>query len=191
MNKIDRNLRARELGSQLPLGTQLILDQPCVPGADREIAFDFNQTLDLFVPTGPGPFPLICWIHGGGWSSCNKDVDFTSQVLGLGFALASFDYRLTSDGFPFPAQIEDCISDLRWLRQKGARYRVDTDRMGMFGHSAGAHLSALIATTRGTNPFKSLTGISTQVQAVVLWLGPLDLGREHGLRPKVFPGRGL
>lgn len=179
-----RNIKERELAAQLPAGTTLIFDQPYIPGADRETAFDSNQTLDLYVPAGPGPFPLIFWIHGGGWSQFNKDVDFAPQVVGLGFALASLDYRLTSDGCPFPAQIEDCVSALTWLRQNGANYRVDTDRIGLIGHSAGAHLSALIATTGGTNPFTNLTSVSPRVQAAVLWSGPVDLGRERGKWPK-------
>jgi len=184
MDKARRHFRERELASHLPAGTTLIADQPYLPETNRETAFNSNQTLDLYVPEGAGPFPLIIWIHGGGWFSCNKDIDFAPQVLGLGFALASLDYRLTSDGFPFPAQIEDCISALAWLRQNGANHRIDSDRIGLIGHSAGAHLSALIATTGGTNPFSNLTRVSTQVQAAVLWSGPFDLGRERGKWPR-------
>ena len=183
MHNHQRRLRQRELASQLPAETTLAFDQPYIPGADCEAAFNSNQTLDLYVPSGPGPFPLIIWIHGGGWSQFNKDVDFASQVLSRGFALASLDYRLTSDKFPFPAQIEDCIAALVWLRQSGAQYRVDADRIGLIGHSAGAHLSALLGTIGGANPFASPTGVSTGVQAAVLWSGPLDLGRERGKWP--------
>jgi acetyl esterase/lipase len=51
------------------------------------------------------------------------------------------------------------------------------------GHSAGAHLSALIATTGGTARFVQRTNVSTRVQAAVLWSGVFDLSRERGQWP--------
>jgi acetyl esterase/lipase len=167
-----RILKRRELVSSLPGGAFCLFDQPYTQGAGAD------QTLDLFVPPGTGAFPLIVWIHGGGWNGCNKDTDDAGLFLRSGFALASLDYRLIGNGAPFPAQIEDCFSALVWLRENGAKYRVDSERIGLVGHSAGAHLAGLIATTGGTDQFCKTASTSTRVQAAVLWSGPLDLGRE-------------
>ncbi len=45
--------------------------------------------LDLHLPEGDGPFPALIWIHGGGWHSGTKDIDFAEPYLRAGFALAS------------------------------------------------------------------------------------------------------
>jgi len=163
------------------LASLSVLDQPYMPESSFRAPVDPKQTLDLYVPPGEGPFPLIIWIHGGGWHSCDKSTDAAPQFLEAGFALASVDYRLTSSGAPFPAQIEDCFSALDWLRRNGAKYKLDTQRIGLLGHSAGAHLAALIVTTAGTGLFSDIA--SPPVQAAVLWSGPFDLGRERGHWP--------
>lgn len=177
-----RLVKRRELVSRLPIGSTVLFDQPYleepVPGG----AVGYRQTLDLYAPPGSGPFPLIIWIHGGGWNGCDKDTDVAPLFLGSGFALASVNYRLIGGGAPFPAQIEDCFSALLWLRQNGPKYHVDPQRIGILGHSAGAHLAGLIATTGGTDQSFG-TRASTRVQAAVLWSCPFDLGRERGNWP--------
>ena len=167
-------------GRSALLDSLSVLDQPYMLESSFRAAVDPKQRLDLYVPPGTGPFPLIVWIHGGGWHSCDKSTDAAPQFLEAGFALASVDYRLTSSGASFPAQIEDCFSALNWLRRNGAKYKLDTQRIGLLGHSAGAHLAALIVTTAGTGLFSDIT---SSPQAAVLWSGPFDLGRERGQWP--------
>src|SRR5262249_5431674 len=69
---------------------------------------DRAHLLDFCLPaTGDPPYPLIVYVHGGGWCSGDKD-PFPSVLLGeAGYATASINYRLTSEA-AFPAQIEDC-----------------------------------------------------------------------------------
>ena len=169
--------------AQLPPDTRCILDQAYVPGARAGRHPDSIQALDLFVPAGPGPFPLILWIHGGGWHSCGKQPEGTELALKFiphGFALAAIGYRLTPDA-PFPAQIEDCGRALAWLRRHATEHRLDPHRIGAVGHSAGAHLGALLATGTAGSGFAE-TGAGP-IQAAVCWSPPFDLDRERGAWP--------
>lgn len=167
----------------LPSGTLRLLNQAYVPDAEAGHHPDSIQALDLFVPAGPGPFPLILWIHGGGWHSGGRQPE-GSELAGTfiphGFALAAIGYRLTPDA-PFPAQIEDCGHALAWLRRHAAEHRIDPQRIGVVGHSAGAHLTALLATGTAGAGFAE-TGAGP-IQAAVCWSPPFDLDRERGSWP--------
>ena len=189
---IEPNMQARRTPRQqcideLPARTASVLDKPYGGYAATTEHPDSAQTLDLYIPAGSGPFPLIVWIHGGGWHSLNKDLsgaEVAQWFIPAGFAVASLNYRLTVDSSPFPAQIEDCFMALAWLRSHSADYRLNPDKIGVYGHSAGAHLAALLAVTGGSNLFTKENPELTRVQAAVLWSGPFDLGRERGKWPK-------
>jgi len=171
---------------QLPADTRRVLDQAYVPGAQTGHHPDSIQALDLFVPAGPGPFPVILWVHGGGWHSFGKEpegIELALTFLPHGFAVAAIGYRLTPDA-PFPAQIEDCGRALAWLRLHAAEHRLDPDRVGVVGHSAGAHLCALLATGTAGAGFAE-TGAGP-IQAAVCWSPPFDLDRERGAWPKTM-----
>jgi acetyl esterase/lipase len=135
------------------------------------------QHLDLFVPKeGAGPFPLVVWIHGGGWQSGSRaGAGGVLRLTPFGYAAASIDYRLT-DVAKFPAQIEDCKAAIRWLRAHAAQYRIDPDRIGVWGASAGGHLVALLGTTGNTREFDvgANLDVSSRVQAVCDFYGPSD-----------------
>lgn len=155
-----------------------LIDQPYALDAWRGANPDSSHTLDLHLPAGDGPFPLVLWIHGGGWHSCGKQPEgerIARRFAPAGFALAAINYRLTPDA-PFPAQIKDCHRALRWLRQHAATHHLDASRVGVLGHSAGAHLAALVAAGVGaTDP--------EPVQAAVCWSPPCDLDRKRGAWP--------
>ena len=135
------------------------------------------QYLDLFVPKeGARPFPLVVWIHGGGWQTGSKTgAGGVLRLTPFGYAVASIDYRLT-DVAKFPAQIEDCKAAIRWLRAHAAQYRIDPDRIGVWGGSAGGHLVALLGTTGSTREFDvgANLDVSSRVQAVCDFFGPSD-----------------
>lgn len=182
--------KTQRLVDKLPAGTVKLLDQPYIEGTKAGKNPDSIQTLDLFVPEGKGPFPLVIWIHGGGWHGGGKETEAAAMALTYlpkGLAVAGVNYRYTTDGAPFPAQIEDCNAALAWLRRHAAEYHLDPDRVGVVGHSAGAHLSALMATTGDTPLFSKGLDESVRVQAAVCWAGPFDLDRDRGGWPaKMF-----
>jgi acetyl esterase/lipase len=79
----------------------------------------------------------------------------------------------------FPAQIHDVKGAIRWLRANAAVYHLDPDRIGVWGSSAGGHLSALIATTGDEPAIEGVVGgnlsQSSRVQAAADYFGPTDI----------------
>jgi acetyl esterase/lipase len=143
---------------------------------------------DLYVPsTGTPPYPLVVWLHDGGWLSGTRALpSMVLPLLAQGVAVATIDYRLTSEagrygaeGVTFPAQIHDVKGAIRYLRANASTYGFDPARIGVWGSSSGGHLAALAATSGdvgalegdvGGNP-----GVSSRVQAAVDYYGPIDL----------------
>ncbi len=139
-----------------------------------------NLKLDLAMPKeGNGLHPALVCIHGGAWKSGNRQ-DLSKTIEGFaghGYVAVAVSYRL-SDVAPFPAQIEDCKAAVRWLRANAKKYKIDPDRIGAMGFSAGAHLACLLGTTNKDDGLEGNGGNpeqSSRVQAVVSFFGPTDL----------------
>lgn len=124
--------------------------------------------LDLYRPaTKPSaPMPLVIWVHGGGWRNGSKANCPAAWLATKGYAVASLDFRLLPE-HPWPAQIEDPIAALRWLRQESGKYGYDASRSAAMGGSSGGHVVALWGTL-------SLPA-EDKVKAVVDLYGPTDL----------------
>lgn len=157
---------------------------------------DVDLQLDLATPKdGDGPFPAIVFIHGGGWSGGNRHA-FRSKMEDAarrGYVAATISYRLTQPDKetgrgkqPFPAQIHDCKAAIRWLRANANEYKINPQKIGVTGASAGAHLSLLIGLTSPSDNLEGNEGNpnqSSRVQAVVNIFGPTDLVREYETAP--------
>jgi acetyl esterase/lipase len=126
--------------------------------------------------------PVVVWIHGGAWEGGSKAASPAVPLASRGFVVASIGYRL-SQAAPFPAQIQDVKAAIRWLRGHASDYRIDPDRIGVWGISAGGHLAALLGTSSGTEEFEvgDYLDQPSNVQAVADWCGPTDILRfkEH------------
>ncbi len=135
--------------------------------------------LDLAIPKkGKNPFPAVVCIHGGGWRAGNrKQLSKLTQVLAKkGFVAATISYRL-SNVAKFPAQIEDCKAAVRFLRANAKKYRIDPERIGCVGFSAGGHLVCLLGAADKEEMLEGDGGNldqSSRVQAVVSFFGPTD-----------------
>jgi acetyl esterase/lipase len=148
--------------------------------------------LDVYEPAKPlsGLSPAVILIHGGGWIDLNKS---TMRGMGqflawFGFVAFSVDYRLFHDGEnPWPAQLDDVQRAVRWMRANAGKYGVNPERMGAFGHSAGAQLAALLGMedTRD-NSDAALAKYSSRVQAVVDVSGPTDFTVQHDAEETAF-----
>jgi acetyl esterase/lipase len=91
--------------------------------------------------------PAVLLVHGGGFESCTKREDFESHMLRFlashGYVTASVEYRLSTIA-PFPSQFVDVRRALQFLRGHAEEYRIDPERIGAVGHSAGANLVSLL-----------------------------------------------
>ncbi len=140
---------------------------------------------DILVPQGDGPFPAVLVVHGGAWMTGNKSkMAHVATVLAEhGYVACAINYRLAPK-HPFPAQIEDCKAAIRWLRTNAERFRIDPERIGGFGYSAGGHLVALLGTTDAESGLEGgdapADGPSTRIQAVVAGGAPCDF---RGIEP--------
>lgn len=107
-------------------------------------------TADVYVPKAEGPFPGVLVVHGGAWMTGGR-----TQLAGVAIALAKRGYTAVAINYrlapkhPFPAQIEDCKAAVRWMRRQSPRYKIDPERIGGYGYSAGGHLVALLGTSEG------------------------------------------
>jgi acetyl esterase/lipase len=142
-------------------------------GGDKELK------LDLAMPKeGEGPFPAVLCIHGGAWRAGSRQdlAKIAEMTAARGYVAVTVDYRLAPDA-RFPAQIEDCKAAVRWLRAEAKKYKIDPDRIGVVGFSAGAHLACLLGATSKEDGLEGAGGNaeqSSKVQAVVSYFGPTD-----------------
>ena len=133
-------------------------------GAPRQ-----NFDLHLPGPKGGQPFPLIVWIHGGAWKLGSKDWNNVTYLLKHGYAIASIDYRFSTEA-AFPAQIQDCNTALNFILAHAADYGIDPKRFVVAGGSAGGHLALLLGMARrnfGADP-------SIKPMAILDFFGPAD-----------------
>ncbi len=136
--------------------------------------------LDLMSPTeGKGPFPAVVVIHGGAWRAGNKsDVrPIMPDFVRHGHVAISPQYRFCPEE-TFPAQVHDVKAAVRWIKANAKKYRIDPDRIGAIGFSAGGHLALMLGVTGpgdGLEGDSSAAGADTRVKAVVNFFGPTDL----------------
>jgi len=149
----------------------------------RDLAYISNghprQNLDLYLPSDQENLPLIIWVHGGAFRMGSKEgLEFDAvplEYLAHGYAVASINYRLSQHAL-FPAQIEDCKAAVRWLRMYATQFKLDANRFGVWGPSAGGYLAAMLGTTGAVTAFEvgEYLNVSSHVQAVVDYFGPTD-----------------
>lgn len=161
-----------------------------VPYSDRSAALKLNIVLpneekDLY--------PVIVFVHGGGWLIGDKNHVQTQQIYRLlyaGYAVCCINYRL-SDEAKWPLPLHDCKTAIRFLRENAGKYSLDTEQIGVAGNSAGGHLAAMLGTTNGKQEYEDLTmgsaGYSSEVQAVFVWFGTFDFTRWEEDRRKAYP----
>lgn len=136
---------------------------------------------DLYTPSGsapPGGWPAVVMIHGGGWSSGDREQveGIARRVAMRGYVTLNITYRLAPESI-FPAQVIDVQQAVRWLRGHAADYHVDPQRIGAWGYSAGAHLAAMLG---GMSAGDRLYQPGAEVKAVVAGGIPSDLRKFHG-----------
>lgn len=142
---------------------------------------DEAQVVDLWRPDGPGPHPVVLMVHGGCWQKAIADrtlMDFAAESLRQrGMAVWNIEYRgVDEEGGGYPGTFLDVSEATRLLFETGVEHSLDLERVVAFGHSAGGHLVAWLATQSNLpneSPLK--TDLFAPMEAVIVSGGLADL----------------
>ncbi|WP_281612571.1 alpha/beta hydrolase [Flammeovirga sp. SubArs3] len=141
-----------------------------------------NQLGISYKDDGQKKKPVVVFIHGGGWANGDKD-NVLYQVFNVakqGFVGVTISYRLVSEG-DFPVCIEDVKEAIRCLKSKEGELPLDLDRIGIWGYSAGAHLSLMI----GLSPEDTFhSGTYTDYDCKVKTIMPVSTPTDFVIKPE-------
>jgi acetyl esterase/lipase len=155
-----------------------------------------KHKLDIYSPSDQTNCPVIFFVHGGAWKTGDRSY---YPPLGNRYALEGFvtvvpSYRLAPK-HPHPAQIEDVAAAFAWTVAHVREYGGDTNRIFVAGHSAGAHLAALLSLDHTYLAAQHLSPSS--IRGVLAWSGVYDLtngegqeavfGKDHLVRQQASP----
>lgn len=124
-------------------------DAPEKVGKTDDVAIELssgNIKGRIYKPAGDGPFPIILYIHGGGWVIADLDTyDSTPRALanGVGAIVVSTHYRQAPE-HKFPAAHEDAYGAYQWVLKNGHRWGGNTKNVAVVGESAGGNLAAAV-----------------------------------------------
>lgn len=160
-----------------------------------------RETMDIFLPAdGEGPFPVVLQVTGGGWifgdKSMKKMEPMVQTVVERGYALASMNYSLSNEA-KYPVQILQVKAAIRFLRKNAEQFRLDSEKIFLYGNSAGGYLVLMAGYTGEGDPFfdaprPGQEGISSRVRAIADIYGVTGLSRRRekmlavGLEPKYY-----
>ncbi|MBN2028898.1 alpha/beta hydrolase [bacterium] len=127
-------------------------------------------------------FPLIVYIQGSAWFQQNTTIGLP-QLLRFaqrGFVIASVEYR-PSTVAPFPAQIKDTKTALRFMIKNAERYHVNPQQIVLWGDSSGGHTAVMAGVTLDNPDLddESPTDDPIEVKAVVDYYGPTDISKMN------------
>jgi len=159
----------------LPAGTRVV----------RDVAYgsDPRQRFDVYAPPHAQGAPVILMVHGGGWRRGDKAMpgvapNKVAYWVPRGVVVISVDYRLLPDASPL-VQAQDVARALALAQRRAAEWGGDPDRFVLMGHSAGAHMVALLAarpelaTEQGARPWRGTVSLdSASLDVVQTMRGP-------------------
>jgi acetyl esterase/lipase len=143
--------------------------------SDIAYGSDRRQVLDVYVPAAasPEPRPVVVFFYGGSWQNGDRgNYLFVAQALtSRGYVAVLPDYR-TYPETAFPGFVNDAAAATRWTRDHAHEFGGDPSRLFVMGHSAGAHLAALIATDPRYLASQSMS--KANLRGVIGLAGPYD-----------------
>jgi len=176
---------AASAAQKLPNGVKVPDDVTWQPDLEYSNPGGESLKLDLARPkTGEGPFPAVLCIHGGGFRAGDRQSydGLCIKLAERGYVAATITYRL-APRHKFPAAIFDTKAAVRWLRANAATYKINPDRIGVMGGSAGGHLAQFLGVTAHVPRFEGHGGnphYSSSVSCVVNFFGPSDFTKSYG-----------
>ncbi len=199
------NLYFSQNFSQVPVKTPPVKSTllPEIATVSEDIVYKTNRkgkplALDLYIPKNvtTEKLPVLIYVHGGGWIEGDKVVHADNylettiqKLMAKQYAVISIDYTLLNESTHFPLPLEDTKDAVRWVRKNADQYNFDTNNIGLFGASAGAHLSLLAAYTPDKTYMGSpeLSSYSAKVNYVIDHYGPADLNKLFHTRLGTIP----
>jgi arylformamidase len=121
------------------------------PKVQRDVAYvepkTERRTLDVYAPTSGTDHPIVVWIHGGGWRQGDKrSVQLKPQAfVDRGFVFVSTNYRFVPQ-VTVKEMTGDVAKAIRWAHDHAQEFGGNPKSIFVMGHSAGAHLAALVCT---------------------------------------------
>ena len=129
------------LAATVPPGPPVAAEDRTIPAPHGEVP------VRVYTPDGDGPFPVLLFLHGGGWTIGGLDThDHPCRTLchDASVLVVSVDYRLAPE-HPFPAALDDAWAVLEWMAEHAAELGGRADRLAVGGDSGGGNLAAVLA----------------------------------------------
>ena len=127
-------------------------------------------------------YPLIMYIQGSAWFEQNTGAELAqlARFAQRGFVIAVVEYR-PSPVAPFPAQVRDTKTALRFMKKHAATYHADPHRIIVWGDSSGGHTAAMVGVSLGDTSLddESPTSDPLAVNAVIDYYGPTDISKMN------------
>jgi len=121
--------------------------------------------------------PIVVFIHGGAWAQGDKEIKYhytegiKDTLQENGYTVVAINYRLVSKTVDIEEQLNDCKDAVRWIADNADEYNFDTENIGLWGESAGAHLALMTAFSTDKNNELS------KIRFILDNFGPTDLNK--------------
>src|SRR4051794_35723924 len=153
-------------GAAGPDDVQVTVDVPYGTDQGEQLLLDIYQP-----PHATSSGPVLILIHGGGWTTGDKQryEPFARSLAQRGYIVFDINYSLDLSRSPgFPRQVGDTRDALAWVQDHAEQYGGDASRIAVAGGSAGGYLAAMLGTQANTST-------ASPVRAVISLSGPMDL----------------
>src|SRR5262245_23197470 len=184
------------LGVMAPLPSMIAADEPYTRVEDVIYGRKFGTalTLDVITPKANTNGAAIIWTVSGGWYSSHDGVNPQSfaEYLKRGYTVFAVVHG-SQPKFTIPEVLDDMHRAVRFIRSRAEQYKIDPDRIGISGGSAGGHLSLMQGTagTDGKPDAKDpVDRFSSRVQAVACFFPPTDF-LNYGMTGETALGTGI
>jgi len=152
---------------------------PAIGALHQDVVLGETLTADIMVPRGRAPFPVVLYLHGGGWAFGSA---LSFRKVGMTFAergvlAVLLNYRLAPE-HPFPAALDDIATAIHWLGLHAPSYGGEADRLAIGGDSAGGNL-ALAAAIRGPDALRQRLSALLLLYGVYDLAGALERAHQH------------
>lgn len=140
------------------------------PVPAETLIYGENLSLDFYRAVGRERAPCIVLVHGGGWDGGSRTelAHFNHWLARLGYAVAAIDYRLAPTS-PWPAQRDDLLAALAYLKIHAAPLGIDPTRLVLFGRSAGGNLAEAVGYTANDPTIRGVVALYAPADLHFAW----------------------